>query len=103
MFFSKISLIFALATGIYAMPAAQESTGGLTVKQAAQQCGNDQKISCCNNSDGSATFLGLNCVSVPILAIPIAQQCQGNNVAACCDKGSSGLLNLDVSCTPISL
>ncbi|KAF4547054.1 Fungal hydrophobin-like protein 3 [Elsinoe fawcettii] len=97
------AVLLAIVTVAFAAPTAG-STPGMTVQQAAQQCGNEQQISCCNNSDGSSTLLGANCVSVPILAIPIGQQCQGNNVAACCDGDSNGsLINLDLSCTPISL
>ncbi|KAF4547255.1 Hydrophobin-like protein 5 [Elsinoe fawcettii] len=104
MVFIHLTVLLAFATSIHASPTSKKTGGDMTVQQAAQQCGNNQKISCCNNSGGASTLLGLNCVSIPILAIPIGQQCQGNNVAACCQGDSSGgLINLDLSCSPISL
>ncbi|KAF4547073.1 Hydrophobin-like protein 3 [Elsinoe fawcettii] len=79
-----VAVLLTIATAAFAAPTAG-STTGMTVH------------------DGSGTLLGANCVSVPILAIPIGQQCQGNNVAARCDGDSNGsLINLDLSCTPIS-
>merc|ERR1712183_145360 len=49
-------------------------------------------------------LIGLNCLSIPILAIPIQQAC-GSNVAACCQTGDAEgpLFNLEANCLAIPL
>merc|ERR1712154_526237 len=89
-FFKTVSLLvlgaaFAVAT---------------TAEEASQQCGNNQQIACCNSGAGS--FLGLNCLSVPVLAVPIEQAC-GSNQAACCNNDQNGNINVQASCNPIAL
>merc|ERR1711964_100330 len=65
------------------------------------KCGNGQKIACCNSGED---LIGLNCLSIPILAIPIQQAC-GSNVAACCQTGDAegNLINLEANCLAIPL
>merc|ERR1712108_23852 len=52
----------------------------------------------------AARIIGLNCLSIPILAIPIQQAC-GSNVAACCQTGDAegNLINLEANCLAIPL
>ncbi|KAK4923144.1 high-copy hsp90 suppressor [Elasticomyces elasticus] len=49
------------------------------------KCGNGQKIACCNSGED---LIGLNCLSVPILTMPIQQACR-SNVASCCQTADA--------------
>ncbi|CAI6332626.1 unnamed protein product [Periconia digitata] len=98
--FSKIIAIFALAAAVSATPTG-EKTGELSVEQAAVQCGNGSKLSCCNNGDG--TLLAANCLVIPIIAIPLGNACSGGNIATCCPVNQDGNLNINVQCVPITL
>ena len=86
-------------------PAMHEEAGNTEVEVSGQDngavCGNGQKIACCNSGED---LIGANCLSIPILAIPIQQAC-GSNVAACCQTGdaSGNLINLELNCLAIPL
>merc|ERR1711881_587333 len=71
-----------------------------TVGQAAEQCGVNQKLSCCNGDDasscspvGSANLLQL---------LPISQACHADASPKCCETDNqTGLINLNLQCNDI--
>merc|ERR1712232_436570 len=104
MAFYKTLFIAAMATVAIASP--QGASDGNTKVDASKTldkdaCGNGSKLACCN---GGEDLIGLNCASVPILAIPIQQRC-GSNVAACCDSGDNdgNLISAEANCAQIPL
>ncbi|GAB7332310.1 hypothetical protein MBLNU13_g04142t1 [Cladosporium sp. NU13] len=105
MAFFKTLLIASVAAFAYAAPQGGASDGntkvGIDNKESQAVCGNGQKLSCCNSGED---LIGLNCLSVPILAVPIQQAC-GSNVAACCSTGdaSGNLINLELNCLAVPL
>jgi len=104
MAFFKSLLIASVAAVAFAAPQGAEggkTEVGVKSQSSAPKCGNGQKIACCNSGED---LIGLNCLSVPILAIPIQQAC-GSNVAACCQTGDAegNLINLEANCIAIPL
>ncbi|KAM0722738.1 hypothetical protein Q7P37_002179 [Cladosporium fusiforme] len=104
MAFIKTLLIASVAALAYAAP--QGASDGKTEAQINEaknsaMCGNGQKLACCNSGED---LIGLNCLNVPVLAVPIQKTC-GSNVAACCQTGSSdgNLINLELNCLSIPL
>ncbi|KHN96691.1 hydrophobin [Metarhizium album ARSEF 1941] len=108
--------VFIAAATIATALAAPHQHGGdvnsdhkqkVSVRDAAAQCGNGQKLSCCNKGDTGASILGDllggNCdaISIPIIAldIPISSAC--TNQVACCPGDQNGLINL--ACTNLVL
>jgi hypothetical protein len=69
--FTKFIILAAavLASAAPTAPTAYTTEADVDGKQNGAQCGNGQKLSCCN-SGGS--LLGLNCLSVPIREFPPA-------------------------------
>ncbi|KAF4547248.1 Hydrophobin-like protein 4 [Elsinoe fawcettii] len=102
LFSTKTTLLLALAASTIASPVDLEkrTDKNTPTNEVANKCSANQKISCCNSKGG---LLGLNCVSLPILAIPIGQQCSGDNVVACCNTNQVGLINLNLACLPINI
>merc|ERR1711862_139514 len=104
MAFFKSLIIASVAAVAFAAPQGA-SDKNTEVKVSGQdnspKCGNGQKIACCNSGED---LIGLNCLSIPILAIPIQQAC-GSNVAACCQTGDAegNLINLEANCLAIPL
>merc|ERR1712183_1152324 len=94
MAFFKTLLIASVAAVAFASP--QGASDGNT-----KVTGNGQKLACCNSGED---LIGANCLSIPILAIPIQQSC-GSNVAACCQTGDAkgNLINLELNCLSIPL
>ena len=104
MAFFKSLLIASVAAVAFAAPQGAEggkTEVGVKSQSSAPKCGNGQKIACCNSGED---LIGLNCLSIPILAIPIQQAC-GSNVAACCQTGDAegNLINLEANCIAIPL
>ncbi|KAL1590954.1 Hydrophobin-1 [Cladosporium halotolerans] len=104
MAFFKTLLIASVAAVAYAAPqGAADGKTEVNVKSddASAKCGNGQKLACCNSGED---LIGLNCLNIPILAVPIQQTC-GSNVAACCQTGdaSGNLINLEANCLSIPL
>merc|ERR1712137_1247153 len=102
MAFFKSLLIASVAAVAFAAPqgAAEGNTKVSASKQSSDaMCGNGQKLACCNSGED---LIGANCLSVPVLAIPIQQAC-GSNVAACCSTGdaSGNLINLELNCLAV--
>ena len=105
MAFFKSLLIASVAAVAFAAPQGGASDGNTKVGIDSQSneavCGNGQKLACCNSGED---LIGANCLSIPILAIPIQQAC-GSNVAACCQTGdaSGNLINLELNCLALPL
>ncbi|KAM0703691.1 hypothetical protein Q7P35_009630 [Cladosporium inversicolor] len=105
MAFIKSLLIASVAAVAFAAPQGGASDNNKKVEidgqDSAPICGNGQKVACCNSGED---LIGLNCLSIPILAIPIQKAC-GSNIAACCQTGDSkgNLLNLEANCLAIPL
>ena len=101
--FTKFILLAAVAISASAAPTspptAYTTEADVDGQQNGAQCGNGQKLSCCNSGGG---LLGLNCLSVPILGVPIQKSC-GSNVAVCCQTGDStgNLINIELNCLTI--
>jgi len=70
-------------------------------QESAPVCGNGQELACCNSGED---LIGANCLSIPILAVPIQQAC-GSNVAACCQTGNAlgNLINIELNCLALPL
>merc|ERR1711881_730404 len=97
---------FAIAATFFAAVMAAPSAKPLmdptttTVGQAAEQCGVNQKLSCCNGDDasscspvGSANLLQL---------LPISQACHADASPKCCETDNqTGLINLNLQCNDI--
>ena len=81
MHFSAVSMVslamMVLSASARSIEKARGESGGMTVEQASQQCGNDQVVSCCNTSteDTAAGLLGVNalngllggsCTTIPV-------------------------------------
>ncbi|WPG97533.1 Hydrophobin-1 [Acrodontium crateriforme] len=101
--FSKT--IIALAFAATAVMAAPGFSSGNAEGDQVTACGNGQKLACCStNGDGNQSLIsGLNCLSVPILAVPIEKAC-GSNVAACCPHDpASGALVIQADCNAIPI
>ncbi|KAK5122645.1 hypothetical protein LTR85_003908 [Meristemomyces frigidus] len=96
------TIIFGLAAAsmAFALPNSEQSSSGSS-SGSTTACGNDQTLACCT-SGGSDNLLGLNCLSVPVVGVPVQQAC-GSNVAACCSNNDSGAIVLDASCNAIPL
>merc|ERR1712183_235788 len=104
MAFFKTLLIASVAAVAFASPqGGSDGNTKVTGKTMASDavCGNGQKLACCNSGED---LIGANCLSIPILAIPIQQSC-GSNVAACCQTGDAkgNLINLELNCLSIPL
>ncbi|KAM0720489.1 hypothetical protein Q7P37_004625 [Cladosporium fusiforme] len=104
MAFFKTLFIASVAAVAYAAPqGASDGKTSVDVESSAneQKCGNGQKLACCNSGED---LIGLNCLNIPVLAVPIQKAC-GSNVAACCQTGSSdgNLINLEANCLSIPL
>merc|ERR1712113_814985 len=105
MAFFKSLIIASVAAFAFAAPQGGASDSNTKVGVDSQDskavCGNGQKLACRNTGED---LIGLNCLSVPILAVPIQQAC-GSNVAACCSTGDSSgnLINLEAHCLSIPL
>merc|ERR1712232_1279515 len=102
MAFIKTVLIASVAALAYAAPqGASDGNKDIKIdeKTGEAKCGNGQKLACCNSGED---LIGLNCLSVPILAVPVQQAC-GSNVAACCSSGDNdgNLINLEANCLQI--
>ena len=66
MAFFKSLLIASVAAVAFAAPqgASDHNTKvGITDTEAAAQCGNGQKLACCNSGED---LIGANCLSIPI-------------------------------------
>merc|ERR1712071_535125 len=100
MAFFKTLLIASVAAVAFASEGGNTKISGKTMASNAV-CGNGQKLACCNSGED---LIGANCLSIPILAIPIQQAC-GSNVAACCQTGDAkgNLINLELNCLSIPL
>lgn len=76
-----------MATSVFAAPQASSSSADgndLTVGAAAQQCGNNQALSCCNTNSGDSDsqgglvgsllngILGGSCTQVPVAGNTLA-------------------------------
>jgi hypothetical protein len=66
--FTKFFILAAAAAlSVFAAPiddtSAYTCEADLDAQQSGAQCGNGQKLSCCNSGN---SLLGLNCLSVPI-------------------------------------
>jgi len=80
--------LFVLAAAVLSVSAAPiDDTSAYTceadidAQQSGAQCGNGQKLSCCNSGN---SLLGLNCLSVPIrelLPFPTARLDRYTNVS----------------------
>merc|ERR1712096_431696 len=69
MAFFKSLIIASVAAVALAQGASDKNTKvDVDSQSGAPKCGNGQKIACCNSGED---LIGLNCLSVPILAIPI--------------------------------
>ena len=105
MAFIKTLIVASMAAVAFAVPQSGASDGNKKVeidsKTSENACGNGSKVACCNSGED---LIGLNCLSIPILAIPIQQAC-GSNVAACCPTGdaSGNAINLEANCIAIPL
>ncbi|GAB7329481.1 hypothetical protein MBLNU13_g01259t1 [Cladosporium sp. NU13] len=105
MAFFKSLLIASVAAVAFAAPQGGASDNNKKVeidsKDSSAACGNGQKLACCNSGED---LIGANCLSIPILAVPIQQAC-GSNVAACCSTGdaSGNLINVEANCLAIPL
>ncbi|KAL1585235.1 hypothetical protein WHR41_05837 [Cladosporium halotolerans] len=102
MAFFKTLVIASVAAVAVAQGASDHKTEiSASKSEDAAVCGNGQKIACCNSGED---LIGLNCLNVPILAVPIQQRC-GSNVAACCKTGDAdgNLINLEANCLSIPL
>ena len=101
----KTLFVLAAAAALSVSAAPIDDTSAYTceadvdAQQSGAQCGNGQKLSCCNSGN---SLLGLNCLSVPILGVPIQKSC-GSNVAVCCKTGDStgNLINIELNCLTI--
>jgi outer membrane biosynthesis protein TonB len=83
-------------------PVEQPSTEvDVSSQDNAPVCGNNQELACCNSGED---LIGANCLSIPILAVPIQQAC-GSNVAACCQTGNAfgNLINIELNCLALPL
>merc|ERR1712113_988809 len=104
-FLIKSLLIASVAAVAFAAPQGGASDNNKKVeidsKDSKAACGNGQKLACCNSGED---LIGANCLSIPILAVPIQQAC-GSNVAACCSTGdaSGNLINVEANCLAIPL
>merc|ERR1711981_1305381 len=97
---------FAIAATFFAAVMAAPSAKPLmdptttTVGRAAEQCGVNQKLSCCNGDDasscspvGSANLLQL---------LPISQARHADASPKCCETDNqTGLINLNLQCNDI--
>ncbi|GAB7333767.1 hypothetical protein MBLNU13_g05293t1 [Cladosporium sp. NU13] len=105
MAFIKTLIVASMAAVAFAVPQSGASDGNKKIeidsKTNEAKCGNGSKVACCNSGED---LIGLNCLSVPILAIPIQQAC-GSNVAACCPTGDAdgNAINLEANCIAIPL
>ncbi|KAM0706203.1 hypothetical protein Q7P35_006752 [Cladosporium inversicolor] len=103
MAFFKTLIVASVAALAFAAPQSGASDGNKKVEIDSQtgeaKCGNGQKVACCNSGED---LIGLNCLSVPILAIPIQKAC-GSNIAACCQTGDAdgNAINLEANCIAI--
>jgi hypothetical protein len=67
--FTKFFILAAAAAALSVSAAPIDDTSAYTceadldAQQSGAQCGNGQKLSCCNSG---SSLLGLNCLSVPI-------------------------------------
>jgi hypothetical protein len=67
--FTKFFILAAAAAALSVSAAPIDDTSAYTceadidAQQSGAQCGNGQKLSCCNSGN---SLLGLNCLSVPI-------------------------------------
>jgi len=79
---STFTKFFVLAFAVLAAAAPIDDTSAYTceadvdAQQSGAQCGNGQKLSCCNSGN---SLLGLNCLSVPIreffaLSFPLSRE-----------------------------
>ncbi|KAF4548263.1 Hydrophobin-like protein 2 [Elsinoe fawcettii] len=93
-------LALALATVALASPVEKRTDKDTPTNEVANQCNANQKLTCCNGRGG---LLGLNCISLGLLTIPIGQTCSADNVVACCDVNQFGLINLNLACLPITI
>merc|ERR1712119_166342 len=104
MAFFKTLLIASVAAVAFASPqGASDGNTKVTGKTMASDavCGNGQELACCNSGED---LIGANCLSIPILAVPIQQAC-GSNVAACCQTGNAlgNLINIELNCLALPL
>ncbi|KAG8414754.1 hypothetical protein J3459_014079 [Metarhizium acridum] len=114
----KVLVAAATMATVLAVPHGGKGYGGQangnhngnhiqTLGDAAAQCGNHQKISCCNKGNSAGTvldgLLGGSCSPLDLtvlgIDIPISTAC--SNQVACCTGDQSGLLNL--ACTNLNL
>ncbi|KAI8940269.1 hypothetical protein NX059_003971 [Plenodomus lindquistii] len=88
-----------------------------TVEQAAQACGAQQVISCCNQDNDtsskgllsgvlSGNLVNLHCVGISVNVLSVAsapaQEICSNNIVACCDgDAASGDVNVNAQCSQI--
>ncbi|KID87736.1 hydrophobin [Metarhizium guizhouense ARSEF 977] len=101
---SLFKILVAAATVATALAAPHEhKKPHPSYGDANAQCGNHQKLSCCNRGDSAGVLDGLlggNCQPINILAIvPLQNQC--TNQVACCTGNSNGLIN--VPCANVNL
>ncbi|ETN43570.1 uncharacterized protein HMPREF1541_02729 [Cyphellophora europaea CBS 101466] len=127
------ALTAIMATSVLAAPqAAGTSDSDVTVGEAAQQCGNNQTISCCNSASSDSAdgllgglldgILGGNCVQIPVagtfhfphdsfftndsftlvLGVQVPLNKACGNNIAACCQGDQNGL-VNVQCSPISL
>ncbi|KAL1584792.1 hypothetical protein WHR41_06576 [Cladosporium halotolerans] len=102
MAFMKTLLIASVAAVAYAQGGSDGAKKISVDKSSGEaKCGNGQKLACCNSGED---LIGLNCLNVPVLAVPVQQAC-GSNVAACCETGDSegNAINLEANCVSIPL
>merc|ERR1712000_293544 len=99
---------FAIAATFFAAVMAAPSAKPLmdpittTVGQAAEQCGVNQKLFCCNGDDASSCFLFGFANLLQLL--PISQACHADASSKCCETDNqTGLINLNLQCNDIFL
>jgi len=83
-------------------PAEEPATEvEVSSQESAPVCGNGQELACCNSGED---LIGANCLSIPILGVPIQQAC-GSNVASCCQTGNAmgNLINIELNCLALPL
>ncbi|MCJ1362631.1 hypothetical protein MMC16_001736 [Acarospora aff. strigata] len=100
----SILAVAAFAAAAIASPVLEERTKKTPAQTAQQQCGNNQKLSCCNSVQKQLLGglipiqVGLECTVINVLSVlPITQIC--STQVACCQSGSqTGLVNIGNVC-----
>jgi hypothetical protein len=85
--FKTLFVLAAAALSVSAAPiddtSAYTCEADVDAQQSGTQCGNGQKLSCCNSGN---SLLGLNCLSVPIREFWLLPSANAPRLLTLCDS-----------------